>query len=72
MSTAALEHLRTGEGRNHCSAKNNRTEKLYVDQVFVCKTRCIGQDLSVATFVKWTGKRLVTQGVKTDKASEKY
>lgn len=73
MSTAALEHLRTGEGRNLCSAKKkNRTEKLYVDQVFVCKMKCIGKDLSVVTSVKWTGKRLVTQGVKTDRESGKY
>lgn len=26
MSTAALEHLRTGEGRDLCSAKEKRTE----------------------------------------------
>lgn len=56
MSTAALEHLRTGEGRNLCSAqkhkkqkrtekKKNRTEKLYVDRVFVCKI-CTVKDLS--------------------------
>lgn len=57
MSTAALEHLRTGEGRNLCSAKKNRTEELYVDQVFVCKTNCIVKDLSVVTMVKRTGKK---------------
>lgn len=51
MSTAALEHLRTGEGRNGCPAgkkKKTKTKqelrKLYVDRVFVCKT-CTVKDL---------------------------
>lgn len=64
MSTAALEHLRTGEGGNLCSAKRTELSKLYVDQVFVCKT-CTVKDLSVVTIVKWTGEKLTTQGVKT-------
>lgn len=39
MSTAALEDLRTAKGRDFCSwkKKKNRTKKLYVDRVFVCK-----------------------------------
>lgn len=46
MFTAALEHLRTGEGRKPTALQTLKTEqKLYVDQVFVCKT-CTVKDLS--------------------------
>lgn len=34
-----------------------RTKKLYVDQVFVCKTTCIVKDLSVVTAAKRTDKK---------------
>lgn len=53
MFTAALEHLRTGEGRKVCSAKRKekqkqqkkRTELKNFDRVFVCNT-CTVKDLS--------------------------
>jgi len=48
MLTAALEHLRTGEGTDVCSEdwkKLSRTEELCVDRVFVCKA-CTVKDLS--------------------------
>lgn len=69
MSTAALEHLGTGGGQKPLLCvwkmekkgkgrrrKKNRTEKLYVDRVFVCnKKQCTVKDLpQVVTTVEET------------------